>query len=655
MNNFFKYLSAAAAGALLIIGASFAAVSADEAVQTTEPASAAAEETQTTSVPVTSVVTDISSDVTSAAETEAVSSETTVSSAVTSQITSSAVTCPDITEEIQEGWNSIDDKWFYFDGEKFLTGKQEIDGDYYVFSPNGSLRTGWQTVNSKRYYYDKETHSPVYGWIEFLGQIFYSDKENGKYCGIQAVEDNTYIFDEAGVLHTGFVTYNGFMYYCDETDGIIYGNADRTPIEIDGRYYLISPKGYVLRGWQTVNGLRVFYDYETGQQVNGWIEYMGHYYYADAESGKYTGDRYIDGYPYRFGENGIICTGIQTFEDGAVSSYFYADGTRAVDEIVHTDSGSYYFDAEGFMETDWQIIGEDKYFFDASGKMAVGICTINGQTYYFDADGRMQTGLIGIGNSKYYFNESGVMQFGWQIINGKKYYFDLTDGTAYTGWNTIDGYKYYFNDSAVMLTGKTAIGDDTYYFGSDGRMCVGWQTINGDKYYFGTDGKMATYRHNIDGQDYLFYSTGVMATTGNNTIVLKALSQLGQEGGRPYWTWWGFNFRIEWCACFVSWCAAQCGYTANGNSPEFISCKVGIDWFKEHNQWMGRDYIPKSGDYIFFDWDPDGAADHIGIVDYYENGYVYTVEGNSSDMVRKKVYDIKSENIFGFAAPNFPQ
>ena len=69
---------------------------------------------------------------------------------------------------------------------------------------------------------------------------------------------------------------------------------------------------------------------------------------------------------------------------------------------------------------------------------------------------------------------------------------------------------------------------------------------------------------------------------------------------------------------------------------------------------MGKNYIPKSGDYIFFDWEPDGSADHIGIVDYYENGYVYTVEGNSGDMVRKKVYNINSENIFGFAAPNFP-
>lgn len=78
-----------------------------------------------------------------------------------------------------------------------------------------------------------------------------------------------------------------------------------------------------------------------------------------------------------------------------------------------------------------------------------------------------------------------------------------------------------------------------------------------------------------------------------------------------------------------------------------------FDWFKAHNQWKGRSYTPKSGDYIFFDWEPDGVADHIGIVDYYENGYVYTVEGNSSDTCRTKSYSIDDSCIYGFAVPNF--
>ena len=85
-----------------------------------------------------------------------------------------------------------------------------------------------------------------------------------------------------------------------------------------------------------------------------------------------------------------------------------------------------------------------------------------------------------------------------------------------------------------------------------------WQTVNVKKYYLGNNGAMATYRHKIDNKNYCFLSTGEMVTTGTQEIVVLALTQLGNVGGQPYWTWYGFNFRIEWCACFVSWCAAHC-------------------------------------------------------------------------------------------------
>ena len=43
-------------------------------------------------------------------------------------------------------------------------------------------------------------------------------------------------------------------------------------------------------------------------------------------------------------------------------------------------------------------------------------------------------------------------------------------------------------------------------------------------------------------------------------IVAVAASQIGNVGGQPYWSWYGFSERVEWCACFVSWCANECGY-----------------------------------------------------------------------------------------------
>lgn len=100
-----------------------------------------------------------------------------------------------------------------------------------------------------------------------------------------------------------------------------------------------------------------------------------------------------------------------------------------------------------------------------------------------------------------------------------------------------------------------------------------------------------------------------------------ALTQLGNEGGQPYWSWYGFESREEWCACFVSWCADQCGYIEAGIIPKFAGCVDGVSWFQSQGLWQGRDYEPQPGDIIFYDWDnkgssgpQDGLSDHVGIV-----------------------------------------
>ena len=49
---------------------------------------------------------------------------------------------------------------------------------------------------------------------------------------------------------------------------------------------------------------------------------------------------------------------------------------------------------------------------------------------------------------------------------------------------------------------------------------------------------------------------------GNEEVAAIALSQVGQVGGYPYWSWYGFSSRVEWCACFVSWCFPSPGFPA---------------------------------------------------------------------------------------------
>ena len=135
---------------------------------------------------------------------------------------------------------------------------------------------------------------------------------------------------------------------------------------------------------------------------------------------------------------------------------------------------------------------------------------------------------------------------------------------------------------------------------------------------------------------------------GNQAIVEVALTQLGNEGGQPYWSWYGFGGRVEWCACFVSWCADQCGYLENGIIPKFSLCSDGVNWFRGNGQWQGRNYEPAAGDIIFFDWGGDGTIDHVGIVEKCENGMVYTIEGNSGDVCRQQCYPVGSGSIYGY-------
>ena len=138
---------------------------------------------------------------------------------------------------------------------------------------------------------------------------------------------------------------------------------------------------------------------------------------------------------------------------------------------------------------------------------------------------------------------------------------------------------------------------------------------------------------------------------GNQAVVDIAKSQVGNVGGQPYWSWYGFNSRVEWCACFVSWCYGQMGLS----EPRFAACQSqGIPWFQSHGQWGGRDYANIApGDAIFFDWDLDGSADHVGIVVGTDGSRVYTVEGNSGDACKIKSYSLTYECIKGYGLMNW--
>lgn len=151
--------------------------------------------------------------------------------------------------------------------------------------------------------------------------------------------------------------------------------------------------------------------------------------------------------------------------------------------------------------------------------------------------------------------------------------------------------------------------------------------------------------------DMLLQGAGVSAGGGSGDIVSVALSQVGNVGGQPYWSWYGFDSRVEWCACFVSWCANESGVPI----PKFSRCVDGVAWFRGQGLWQSGRYSPQPGDIIFFDWDngggQDGIPDHVGIVEKVEGGTIYTIEGNSfGDSCRQNRYTLGSYLIYGYGS-----
>ena len=151
-----------------------------------------------------------------------------------------------------------------------------------------------------------------------------------------------------------------------------------------------------------------------------------------------------------------------------------------------------------------------------------------------------------------------------------------------------------------------------------------------------------------------YYSGGSLfaGLFGNQQIVSVAMGQIGNSGGEKFWSWYGFDSHVEWCACFVSWCADQSGLIESGKVPKFSLCSSGVTWFQGKNKWQSGGTTPSAGMIIFFDWDHDGTSDHVGIVEKCEGGRVYTIEGNSSDQVRQRNYAVDYSSIIGYGVIN---
>ena len=357
----------------------------------------------------------------------------------------------------------------------------EIEEETITFE-EAEAKNGWQQEDGSWYYY--VNGNKVSGWKKIGKHWYYFDPYNGNRMqrGAKDIEGKRFIFDNDGIMLTGWVQYSGEWFYCTSS----------------GAY----------TGWHKIGKKWYYFDTSYFSMLHNTI-------------------RAIDGKRYCFNTNGTMCT-------GWAQPYKY-----------YGDESYYYCNSRGELVTGWKKIGKKWYYFDSDGEMVTGIVTLKDETgrnatYGFASNGAMQTGWFTPGDyyysTWYYFDNSGRGVSGWKKFSGKWYYFN--NGRMYTGENYIDGKNYYFQsyeyDSrgrqvgtlGAMRTGWVEFynyyDEVSYkYYGSDGARVNGWKKISGKWYYFDTNnsGYMATgFRWVYDssssstGAYYFFGTNGVMRT-----------------------------------------------------------------------------------------------------------------------------------------------
>ncbi|HBI7177710.1 TPA: lysozyme family protein [Listeria monocytogenes] len=232
---------------------------------------------------------------------------------------------------------------------------------------------------------------------------------------------------------------------------------------------------------------------------------------------------------------------------------------------------------------------------------------------------------------------------------GVKYFADMWKGHRdYDILNIVQAYN--FGDSFLSHSGKSYSLDNAIQFSKNQANGKTVAYTNPIAVRLGYNYRYA-YGNIFYGQIVKQYITSTSNnSSGNSTIVTAALNELKEgahEGGEKYWNWYGFSSRVEWCATFVSYI----GEKANVKIERFAYCPTGINTFKTKNQWLEKNNLPTSGNIIFFDWDGDQISDHVGIVEKVDSDTIYTIEGNSGDILTKRAYQKNSSYIMGYGTP----
>ena len=139
------------------------------------------------------------------------------------------------------------------------------------------------------------------------------------------------------------------------------------------------------------------------------------------------------------------------------------------------------------------------------------------------------------------------------------------------------------------------------------------------------------------------------AGDGNYTKYARDLAEAGYYNGNKN----GF----PWCDVWHD----HCHYEAAGRDAKLaqeVTCQsgpygAGCTWSEKYYKQAGRLYYsnPQPGDQVFFG--KGAEAEHTGIVEYAKDGKLHTIEGNTSNMVARRVYDLNDPYIRSYGRPKY--
>ena len=436
--------------------------------------------------------------------------------------------------------------WHYKDASgKDLTGPQTIDGVKVYFNQGGVQVKG--DFDWDGHYYDRDSGALVTNkFVENYGRTYYVDENGNKAIGSKEIDGAWHYFDQYGEQVEDRFAPNG-RYYDKYGKQVDFGT--NRYFELNGEWYYAGNDGAILKGPQTIDGVKVYFN-QGGVQVKGYFvrdEGDNKSRYYDKDSGALATNQYVIAYnPYKHrieryyvNDQGIRLTGPQTI-DGKQVYFDTYEGSQVFDNFA--DDG-YFYDQDGNrvnlginryvqVKGNWYYVGED-------GKILRGEQTIDGAHVYFEYGGKQVKGDFDYKN-QFHDKDSGNLVTNRFVTVNDKTYFIGADSKAIKGATVIDNTEYFFDEKtgaqvkgnfatndkyydgitgALVINSYVQVDKDWYYVDNDGKRLKGSQTINNVPVYFDPyDGKQAK---GVFGNDGYFYDkdSGAKVDLGTNRYV----------------------------------------------------------------------------------------------------------------------------------------